>query len=249
MVRFLYILLCILFVVNSHGQDAFLIGYKSIKDSDTYMVGKDILYYSKKDSFSVYYEGENIFFDERISKDSVRFKSGNYLITDMHKNMIFFQTEIFDKIYKVKENIPQMNWQLTNETKEKDGIILFKAFTTFRGRNYTAWYNPEIPISVGPWKFNGLPGLTYEVYDDAEKYKFSWFLTYLQKSDVKKIKVDLSKDFIPINEYVDKLDYDYKNYKNMTDARLPEYIHVIESKITGLENYRQKKREIKYEWE
>jgi len=47
-----------------------------------------------------------------------------------------------------------------------------KATTSFRGRHYTAWYTEQIPISDGPWKFWGLPGLILKVTDDKNEYSF-----------------------------------------------------------------------------
>jgi len=47
-----------------------------------------------------------------------------------------------------------------------------KATTSFRGRNYTAWYTEHIPISDGPWKFWGLPGLILKVSDEKNEYSF-----------------------------------------------------------------------------
>lgn len=42
-----------------------------------------------------------------------------------------------------------------------------RARCAFRGRNYEAWYAPEIAVSAGPWKFGGLPGLILAIKDDA----------------------------------------------------------------------------------
>ncbi len=47
-----------------------------------------------------------------------------------------------------------------------------KAVCTYRGRNYEAWYCPEIPVSLGPWKFSGLPGLIMSVRDTKGHYTF-----------------------------------------------------------------------------
>ncbi len=48
-----------------------------------------------------------------------------------------------------------------------------KAKTKFRGRNYIAWYTAEIPISDGPYKFRGLPGLIVKLYDSKREINYS----------------------------------------------------------------------------
>lgn len=45
-----------------------------------------------------------------------------------------------------------------------------KALTSFRGRDYVAWFTLDIPISNGPWKFGGLPGLILQVSDSKKHY-------------------------------------------------------------------------------
>ncbi|MEG1650143.1 MAG: GLPGLI family protein, partial [Rikenellaceae bacterium] len=40
------------------------------------------------------------------------------------------------------------------------------------GREYEAWFTTEIPISEGPWKFYGLPGLIAKLHDKQKHYSF-----------------------------------------------------------------------------
>jgi GLPGLI family protein len=40
-----------------------------------------------------------------------------------------------------------------------------KATTEFGGRKWTAWFCEEIPLSDGPYKFKGLPGLIVKISD------------------------------------------------------------------------------------
>ena len=58
-----------------------------------------------------------------------------------------------------------MNWKIEKETKKLGKFNCKKATTSFRGRNYTAWFTTEIAVPFGPWKLNGLPGLILEAYD------------------------------------------------------------------------------------
>lgn len=64
-------------------------------------------------------------------------------------------------------------WEVSNS---KDSIILgykcYSATTFFRNRHYEAWYTPEIPVSDGPYKFRGLPGLIILVKDDKNMHRF-----------------------------------------------------------------------------
>ncbi len=49
------------------------------------------------------------------------------------------------------------------EFVEGDSIIMgypcLQARTRWRGREWQAWYSPDLPCSEGPWKLRGLPGL------------------------------------------------------------------------------------------
>jgi len=64
------------------------------------------------------------------------------------------------------------NWQLQEGTDTVAGYDCQKATLNFRGRNYTAWFTTEIPISEGPWKLFGLPGLILKVEDSEKLFSF-----------------------------------------------------------------------------
>jgi GLPGLI family protein len=69
-----------------------------------------------------------------------------------------------------REKTPKQDWTLQNGTVTVAGYLCKKAVCKFRGRNYTAWYAPDIPVGNGPWKFGGLPGLILKVYDKDRFY-------------------------------------------------------------------------------
>lgn len=65
------------------------------------------------------------------------------------------------------EPLPAIDWELEEDERTILGYACRRARCTFRGRNYEAWYAPEIAVSAGPWKFGGLPGLILAIKDDA----------------------------------------------------------------------------------
>ena len=70
------------------------------------------------------------------------------------------------------EPCPPQQWTLHNETKTILEHRCQKATCHWRGRDYVAWFAPNIPIKRGPWRFNGLPGLILKLYDTNHFYTF-----------------------------------------------------------------------------
>lgn len=102
--------------------------------------------------------------------------------TDMHlkytrKN--FRNSNLTDRIaigfnhYIYSEPIPEMNWEITDTTANFKGLSCVKAKCHFRGRDWAAWFAPDVPVSDGPWKFHGLPGLIIHIEDADRTHIFS----------------------------------------------------------------------------
>lgn len=75
--------------------------------------------------------------------------------------------------YIYEDELNTQNWQFTDSSKSILDYSCQMATCDFRGRQWTAWFTPDIPISDGPWKFGGLPGLIMEVYDKGSQYHFT----------------------------------------------------------------------------
>ncbi|MEH7889087.1 GLPGLI family protein [Elizabethkingia meningoseptica] len=65
-----------------------------------------------------------------------------------------------------------IKWKLSDETKKTDQYKLQKATTDFGGRHWIAWFASDVMINEGPYKFRGLPGLIFEIYDDEEQFHY-----------------------------------------------------------------------------
>ena len=77
-----------------------------------------------------------------------------------YKNKYFIRKlNIRQEIYDVKDSIPVLKWKITDDTIKMKGYLLQKAVTTYHNLEITAWFTEDIPISIGPRTFTGLPGL------------------------------------------------------------------------------------------
>lgn len=70
------------------------------------------------------------------------------------------------------ENLPLFNWQIGTDMATICGYECIKAICHWRGRDFTAWFTPDIPVEYGPWKFGGIPGLIMKVSDKDGIYTF-----------------------------------------------------------------------------
>ncbi len=110
---------------------------------------------------------------------------GDQILFEKKSDSIFSRIKMNSQYVLVAEKNQRMMWKLSNEEKDIKGYNCKKAICFYRGRNYTAWFTPEIPIPEGPYKFKGLPGLILEIEDDRGELKI-WAETiqYPTKSEM-----------------------------------------------------------------
>ena len=95
-----------------------------------------------------------------------------YVFKRQNSAQVSFTEKIVKDNYRYIQDIDDLNWEILPETKEVAGFVAQKAKASFSGRDYTAWFTTEIPISEGPYKFRGLPGLILEISDNNDYYTF-----------------------------------------------------------------------------
>lgn len=165
------------------------------------------LYITKNDSL----EKENIYENKIIMQSDEAFvttkstnKYGFRYFFDLTKDSLFSRDLGFRY---VKEELPQINWEITADTQKIGNFVCTKATAEFRGRNYTAWFTTEIPLPFGPWKLHGLPGLILEAYDThKEVYFYFKNLEYPTQTQLKVEKPIIqqeqkNKTWITFDEY------------------------------------------------
>ena len=68
--------------------------------------------------------------------------------------------------------LPVIKWQITGDTATYGDLHCQKAIGHFKGRDYIAWFCPDLPLHVGPWELTGLPGVIVEAYDTKKDVQF-----------------------------------------------------------------------------
>ena len=128
-------------------------------------------------------------------------KQGSYFVSspkgdnsEYYKNRLkreFISVDITDlESYKCVEQLEPQDWQFSSDTLTVLGYVCQKATTSFRGRDYEAWFSPEIPIKEGPWKLYGLPGLILKVVVDDGLFVFD----AIGLENLKDVYITMDKD-------------------------------------------------------
>lgn len=125
--------------------------------------------------------------------------------------------EIDNENMVYSEPFPLQKWKIENEKKTICGYECQKATCKWRGRDFVAWFTTQIPVSAGPWKFGGLPGLILEIRDSKNDY--SWEAVAVEKGnfpiyaarrkgykkstrkEVQKLQKDLNVDYLKTTDH------------------------------------------------
>ncbi|WP_420572521.1 GLPGLI family protein [Kordia sp.] len=105
-----------------------------------------------------------------------------------------------------KEKRPNIKWELKEDTKKIGKFTCKKAVTKFRGRTYICWYTEEIPLSYGPWKLQGLPGMILEAKSTDEYFviqfrKIEYPVTHISVPKSEEKLLHSNKDFMTMEQY------------------------------------------------
>jgi len=116
-----------------------------------------------------------------------------YLFAQQHRSITYEATSAIN--YLVESETDNLNWKILKDTLNFSGIHTQKATTTYKGRNWIAWFAPELPFANGPWKLYGLPGLILEAYDDKNEVQFRF--AGVEKVKPGDLAISKARDFSP----------------------------------------------------
>ena len=133
------------------------------KDKDIYALrcGKNVSQYFSISTIPLYESLEAIKNRNDPSKQLPSSPGHNdYMYKNLSAGKVSVYTSVFGSKYVIEEETPTMDWEIYEDSVQTIiGYECHKAKTKFRGREWTVWYAGDIPVSLGPWKLNGLPGL------------------------------------------------------------------------------------------
>lgn len=208
MYKFLFILS--LFSTWLSGQKQLHIQYLNVRSTvanvyeDLYTDGKRVI--SKQD-------GNIMWTDPSFNKNNKKGQDFYFISTvdasTKDRNFFFtsFVKDNAEDYYFVHDRVPQINWIIDKEsTKKILGYDCVKATAIFRGSPVTAYFSKEIPYSVGPFKFFGLPGAILDIRVDGRNYNL-W----------KAVKVDLND--------ISEIDYN-PEFSGYTKAKMKDYVRL-----------------------
>ncbi len=163
------------------------------------------------------------------------------------KNENFVNLE--DKYYNYI-SLDEINWKILSQTKFSNNYKLQKAETIWGGRKWIAWFSPEIPVSEGPYKFRGLPGLIFEVKDSKDNfnYKLTSINKILSKYDTSNIvesNLGVNPISITLQQYqkllIDNYNNPFSEYYTMKEGTWG--LTIFDKHISNLEGLKSIKKD------
>jgi GLPGLI family protein len=131
------------------------------------------------------------------------------LIRSNNKTTVFIT--IIDSKVRYEEG-GLIKWVLYSDTKIINGVKCQMAATNKYGRRWIAYFSKDYPQSLGPYKFNGLPGLIFELYDIRDDYHFT-----LEK----------------VEKYTDAFAFNLNEYKNYPKDKYLKAKYNLEFTLAG----------------
>lgn len=99
--------------------------------------------------------------------------------------------------YIYEDTLYAQNWVIQDSSKLILGHECQKAVCQYRGHCWTAWFAMDIPITDGPWKLCGLPGLIMEATSEDNSHTFK----LLGMEKVSKEPIVFSKTYVGNNKF------------------------------------------------
>jgi GLPGLI family protein len=203
---------------------------------------------------------KSIFYHFINKKDSINSLKGDqtpYLrFTVIQEDKKYNYYGNFNDLYFAFNEPLKVDWNIGNKTSDFSGYKVQEAKIELDGRKWIALFAPEIPITNGPYKFSGLPGLILKIYSEDGDYSFEMieltkytsesFINSFQTNRyvrIKKKKVETfisnflkdpaSQNFKLVNSYGDQFDYNFNGKKDNSYKDMNDYVKGVLEKYNN----------------
>lgn len=136
------------------------------------------------------------------------------IVKDYNDEKIINHNKIGANAYMYTENMQIGEWKLLEDKKEIHNFQCQLAEIKYGGRIWQAYYTTDLPLSDGPYKFSGLPGLIVLLQDTEEYYSFEM----LRLDPIEKVPLYLQNSRENTSS-ISKQDY-YKEQQKFTENPL-----------------------------
>jgi GLPGLI family protein len=138
-----------------------------------------------------------------------------FIVKNIPEQKTFYYDRVAGKQIYYQEDRP-LKWEISNTNEKQNGYVTQKAVVDFGGRVWTAWFAKDIPVSDGPYKFSGLPGLIVKLEDDKGDYKFDLAKKIVINNAFEEPMASDAKQSTRINFHGDKAALDLEFNKKRT---------------------------------
>lgn len=133
-----------------------------------------VLYYDENQSLFRNEKGKNEDLEIRHEEDGNDFEvimgvPETAVYTNSKANQYLQYEEFLGKDFLIVDKLDSRKWKLDTEQKKVLGYACQKATLIDTSKNVTAWFTPQIPVSIGPNAFAGLPGVVLALEIDNGK--------------------------------------------------------------------------------
>lgn len=152
----------------------------------------------------------NILNEEKGIKNPIQYDYDFMTINDTENQKIKKYKLIIRDLYEVSTPKIQFDWKVENETKKIGNYSCQKASLDYCNRHWEAWFTTDVPLNVGPYIFDGLPGLILELKDSKGNFEFTF--SGIQKSN---LSPDLNLNYVfgkPLSVNKNQLEKALKDY-------------------------------------
>lgn len=145
------------------------------KQKTNHLPQKATLYFDGKQSLFVWNVGKEheIFQKDGLVEAILKDPEGMQIYKNLpQKQMKMRELAMLEMYVSEEPKMPKFKWKITGNKRKIGEYECQEATTSFRGRDWSVWFTTAIPVSDGPWKFYGLPGLIIEAEDSKKDFAF-----------------------------------------------------------------------------